>query len=109
ISNKMPIHINIEEDYLYQLGVKQAEELAREKLEEIRKQLVAKTRAAKRAIAKAEAKAEKAKAEAEARAKAEAEKRTAILNMHKAGISSEQIAGFFGIAVEEVQRYLGEQ
>ena len=95
ISEEMPIHIDIEKDYLYKLGWQKAsEQLAEEKAKLVRE----------RKKAKEEIKV----AEAKAKLEALQAKKAGISKMLKANISLEQMADFLEMSTQEVEVYIAE-
>ena len=106
ISKEMPIHIDVEKDYLYKLGWQKASEQLAEMEAKVRAKLAHERKRAKEARAKAR-EAVKA-AEAKAKIKAFQAKRASISNMLKAHISLEQMADFLGISIQEVKAHIAE-
>lgn len=87
ISEEMPIHIDIEKDYLYNLGYEKGSAL----LAEMTKLIEDLNKAKQKALAKAEKEKLKAKAEAKTQeGKVKAEKKAAISRMLDAKISSKK-------------------
>jgi len=115
ISNEMPILIDIEKDYLYNLGLQKHEDLlleAKEALKKMTIEFTAKAKAEKaakiiakkaarekaEAIAKAKAEAEKvAREKAEAIAKAKKAKQTIIIKMKRANLEDAVIMDFLDL------------
>ncbi|RMG18338.1 MAG: hypothetical protein D6730_22965 [Bacteroidetes bacterium] len=127
-SEKMPIHIDVEKDYLFNLGVKRTEEKAKKIIAELKRQmqeqiegLSLQKRQAEEEKRRIEAEkrqaeeekrrieAEKRQAEEEARRKAEAERQASILRMSDKGIVPELIAEFLGISLAEVNACLSNK
>ncbi|NJN77378.1 MAG: hypothetical protein HC803_02850 [Saprospiraceae bacterium] len=103
ISDEMPILIDIEKDYLFNLGLKKHQQLlleAEEALENLRADFRAAAREKAEAIAQTE-KAAREKAEAIAQAKAETEKAVA-LQMEKKAIVKMQKAGLEAAVIMDI-------
>jgi hypothetical protein len=114
ISKAMPITIDIEKDYLYNLGLKKAREEAAIEAKKAEAKIKAAEEKAKAESEKAKAESEKAKAESE-KAKAESEKakaeseKTAIGKMKQTNrFSDEEIMEFLSLSEEVFKKYLKE-
>ncbi len=96
ITRDMPLLIDIEKDYLYQLGMKKAKESAEKILRKKETAMLKKIREEKE-------KAEKLHAE-----KIHAEKLNSIQKMWENEVAKEMIALFMGLSLAEVDNYLVE-
>ena len=105
----MPVTIDIEKDYLYNLGLKKAEALVKQAREAVTK---VRARAEKeKAMLQAKVKAEAEKAEKEKaalQAKAKAEKKTSIQKMKAKKFSDEEIMEFLNLDKKRFQQLLKE-
>ncbi len=98
ITRDMPLLIDIEKDYLYQLGMKKANERAKKVLQKIE-------------IEKQQAERERQQAERErqqAEEKLYIERLNSIQKMQENGVAKEMIALFLGLSMSDIEGYIGD-
>ncbi|MGB1242694.1 MAG: hypothetical protein ACPG49_09240 [Chitinophagales bacterium] len=121
ISNAMPITIDIEKDYLYQLGIQQERERAKKehtkllaaaakKLKEEQEKItkIFKEEQAKTAKRLKEEQAKTAKRLKREQEKALLEKKKSVAKMSKAGLNNKAIALFLNLSIKKVEAFLEE-